>query len=113
MEECQRAFETLKEQITSAPVLVMARDESLMKIEADACQFAVGGILLQEQEGIFKPVAYKSLTDTEHNYDIHDRELLTIIKTLREWQHYVIGKKVEIWTDHKNLEYFMVKCNLN
>ena len=93
----------------------MARDEGLMKIEADACQFAVGGILSQEQDGVFKPVAYysKSLTDTERNYDIHDRELLAIIKTLREWRHYVVGKLVEIWTDHKNLEYFMVKRDLN
>ena len=82
--ECQAAFETLKEQITSAPVLAMAWDEGLMKIEADACQFAVGGILSQEQDGVFKPVAYysKSLTDTERNYNIHDRELLAIIKTL-------------------------------
>ena len=93
----------------------MAQDEGLMKIEADACQYAVRGILSQEQEGVFKLITYysKLLTDTERNYDIHDRELLAIIKTLWEWQHLVIGKKVEIWTDHKNLEYFMVKHDLN
>ena len=78
------AFETLKEWITSTPVLTMARDKGLMKIEADACQYAVGGILSQEIDGVFKPVAYysKSLNDTERNYDIHDRELLAIMKTL-------------------------------
>ena len=115
MNECQWAFDVLKEQITSAPILTMAWDEGLMKIEADACQFAVGGILSQEQNGVFKPVTYysKSLMDTEQNYDIHDRELLTIIKTSWEWQHYVVGKQVKIWTDHKNLEYFMVKRDLN
>ena len=74
----------LKEQITSTPVLAMAWDEGLMKIEADTCQFAIGGILSQEQNGVFKPVAYysKSLTNTERNYNIHDRELPAIIKTL-------------------------------
>ena len=114
-DECQSAFDELKERITSAPILAMARDEGLMKIEADACQYAVGGILLQEQNGEYKPIAYysKSLNDTERNYDIHDRELLAIMKTLKEWRHYVVGKPVEIWTDHKNLEYFMVKRDLN
>ena len=65
----------------------MARDEGLMRIEADACQLAVGGILSQEQEGVFRPIAYysKSLNDTKRNYDIYDRELLTIMKTLKEW----------------------------
>ena len=99
----------------SAPVLAMAQDEGLMKIEVDACQFTVGGILSQEQEGIFRPIAYysKLLNNTKRNYDIHDRELLAIMKILKEWWHYVVGKLVEIWTDHKNLEYFMVKRDLN
>ena len=63
--KCQRAFDKLKEQITSTPVLTMAQDEGLMKIKADTCQYAVRGILSQEQEGIFKPIAYysKSLND--------------------------------------------------
>ena len=113
--KCQVAFDELKEWITSTPVLAMAWDEGLMKIEADTCQFAVRGILSQEQEGIFRPIAYysKSLNDTERNYNIHNRELLAIMKILKEWWHYVVGKLVEIWTDHKNLEYFMVKRYLN
>ena len=113
--ECRRVFNKLKKQITSAPILTMAWDEGLIKVEADACQYAVRGILSQEQNGVFKPIAYysKLLNNTKRNYDIHDRELLTIMKTLKEWQHYVIGKKVEIWTDHKNFEYFMVKRDLN
>ena len=73
--KCQVAFDELKEWITSTPVLTMAWDEGLMKIEADTCQFAVRGILSQEQEGIFRPIAYysKSLNDTERNYNIHNR----------------------------------------
>ena len=35
------------------------------------------------------------------------------MKTLKEWWHHLIGRKFEIWMDHKNLEYFMVKCDLN
>ena len=94
----------------STPILTMAQDEGLIKIKADACQYTVGGILSQEQNGEFKLIAYysKLLNDTERNYNIHNRELLAIMKTLKEWQHYVVGQLVKIWTDHKNLEYFIV-----
>jgi hypothetical protein len=55
-------------------------------------------------------VAYlsKSLTEPEHNYDIYDKELLAIVKALDAWRHYLEGAEntVEIYMDHKNLEYF-------
>jgi hypothetical protein len=47
----------------------------------------------------------KGLNDTERNYDIHDKEMLAIMRALYEWHHYLRGSqlKFEIWTDHKNL----------
>ena len=51
----------------------------------------------------------------EQNYEIHDKEMLAIICTLEEWRHFLEGARhpVEIWTDHKNLEYFMIAKKLN
>jgi hypothetical protein len=51
----------------------------------------------------------------ERNYEIHDTEMLAIIRGLEEWRHYLEGARhpVEIWTDHKNLEYFRVAQKLN
>jgi hypothetical protein len=51
----------------------------------------------------------------ERNYEIHDTEMLAIIGGLEEWRHYLEGARhpVEIWTDHKNLEYFRVAQKLN
>jgi len=51
----------------------------------------------------------------ERNYKIHDKEMLAIIHTLEEWRHFLEGAThpVEIWTDHKNLEYFMTAKKLN
>jgi hypothetical protein len=45
------------------------------------------------------------LNPVEHNYEIHDTEMLAIIQGLEEWRHYLEGARhlVEIWTDHKNL----------
>ena len=45
----------------------------------------------------------------------HDKEMLAIICMLEEWRHFLEGAQhpVEIWTDHKNLEYFMTAKKLN
>jgi len=57
----------------------------------------------------------KSLSPVEWNYEIHDKEMLAIICALEEWRHFLEGAwhPVEIWTDHKNLEYFMTAKKLN
>jgi len=57
----------------------------------------------------------KSLSLVERNYKIHDKEMLTIIRALEEWRHFLEGARhpVEIWMDHKNLEYFMMAKKLN
>jgi len=57
----------------------------------------------------------KSLSSMEQNYEIHDKEMLAIIRTLEEWRHFLEGTTylVEIWTNHKNLEYFMTAKKLN
>jgi hypothetical protein len=51
----------------------------------------------------------------EQNYEIHNTKMLAIIRGLEEWRHYLEGTRhpVEIWTDHKNLEYFRVAQKLN
>jgi len=51
----------------------------------------------------------------ERNYKIHDKEMLAVIRCLEAWKHFLEGAKTkfEIWTDHKNLEYFMTSQNLN
>jgi hypothetical protein len=51
----------------------------------------------------------------EWNYKIHDKEMLAVIQALEDWRHFLEGAhhKVEIWTDHKNLEYFMTAKKLN
>jgi hypothetical protein len=109
--ECQLAFETLKSKFTEALVLVMPDPTKPQKIETDASDYAYGAILSQlEEDGKWHPVAYlsKSLSPAERNYDIYDKELKAIIGALETWRHYLKGAThtIEIWTDHKNLEYF-------
>ena len=57
----------------------------------------------------------KSLNETERNYEIHDKKMLAVIRGLEAWKHLLEGaqNKFEIWTDHKNLEYFIKVQKLN
>ena len=88
-------------------------------IEANSLDFATGAVLSQQSttDGKWHPVAFysKSLSSVEQNYEIHDKEMLAIIRTLEEWRHFLEGAThpVEIWTDHKNLKYFMTAKKLN
>jgi len=63
------------------------------------------------------PVAYisKSLNKTERNYEIYDKEMLAMIQYLEAWRHFLQGarSKFKVWTNHKNLEYFMSNQKLN
>ena len=51
----------------------------------------------------------------ERNYEIHDKEMLSIIWAMEEWRHFLEGTEhgFEVWTDHKNLEYFRSAKKLN
>jgi hypothetical protein len=56
----------------------------------------------------------KALNPVEQNYEIYDTKMLAIIRGVEEWRHYLEGASpIEIWTDHKNLEYFRVAQKLN
>ena len=84
----------------------------------DASDYATKGVLLMECDNrLWRSVAFlsKSLNETERNYEIHDKEMLAIIRGLENWRYLLEGArfKFEIWTDHKNLEYFMKAQKLN
>ena len=83
-----------------------------MRIEVDALDYATGEVLsIKCKDVLWRPVVFlsKSLNEIKRNYKIHDKEILAIIRGLENWRHLMEGAcfKFKIWTDHKNLEYFM------
>ena len=117
-EKQEKAFKELKKRFTKEPVLAAPDIDKKMRMEVDASDYATGGVLSMEcGDGLWRPVAFlsKSLNETERNYEIHDKEMLAIIRGLEAWRHLLEGAqyKFEIWTDHKNLEYFMKAQKLN
>jgi len=116
--EQEKAFTKLKEIFTTKPVLAVPDLDKEMRVEADASDYTTGGVLsVKEEDGKWRPVAFisKSLNDTERNYKIHDKEMLAVIRCLEAWRHFLERAitKFEVWTDHKNLEYFMTNQKLN
>jgi len=115
--EYQEAFEELKEKITSQPVLFLPKREGKFRVEMDASGHAIGGVLSQEQDGKWRPIAFLSRTmqAAERNYEIYDKELLAIVKALAKWRQYLLdaAEPFEVWMDHKNLKYFREPHKLN
>jgi len=115
----QSAFDRLKTLITTAPILTSADNSRPFRIEADSSDFATGAVLSQQspEDEKWHPVAFlsKSLSAVERNYEIHDKEMLAIIRAMEEWRHFLEGAEhqFEVFTDHKNLEYFRSAKKLN
>src|SRR3979490_3007538 len=118
-EDEKGVLQKLKDQITSAPVLTFPDDTRMYRVEANASGFATGATLSQQlpEDDMWHLIAFfsKSLSPVGRNYEIHDKEMLAIMQALEEWRHFLEGTrlKFEIWTDHKNLEYFQTSKKLN
>jgi len=116
--EEQAVFDKLKKSFTTRPVLAAPDLDKEFRVEVDASNYATRGVLSMKcSNNLWGLVAFisKSLSDTERNYEIHDKEMLAIVRCLEEWRHFLEGMvvKFEIWTDHKNLEYFIKAQKLN
>jgi RNase H-like domain found in reverse transcriptase len=110
-ESCKLAFLTLKQAFISALVLTHYKPGCPLVIETDASDYALAAILSQvEFDREIHLVTYLSQTfsDTELNYDTHDKELMEIYEAFKAWRHYLEGTEapIDVVTDHKNLEYF-------
>ena len=95
--KCQTAFETLKKCFVTKPVLLMADKTKPFELETDASLYATGGILRQQDnDEHWHPVAYisQSLSETERNYQIYDRELLAIMRAFEEFTNTSTGHPI-------------------
>ena len=103
--ECQRAFERLKQLLTSAPVLAYPRfnSEHPFILETDASAKGLGAVLAQQQEdGKAHPIAFasRSLNAQERNYGITEMETLAVVWAAKLFRPYLLGLHCEVITDH-------------
>ena len=87
-------FKELKEWFTKELVLAALDLHRKMRMEVNASDYTMGGVLSMEcEDGLWRLVAFlsKSLNKTERNYKIHDKEMLAIIQGLESWRHLLEG----------------------
>ncbi len=117
--EANNAFNALKERFTTAPILKHPDPNEPFILEVDASDCCIGAVLSQRQGQPSKlyPCAFfsRKLTPAERNYDVGNKELLSMKAAVEELRHWLEGAlhPFQVITDHKNLEYIKIAKRLN
>ena len=115
-EKCEKAFNRLKEQLTSHPVLKLYNPGAETELHTDASAQGLAAILLQKQEqGNLAPIAYFSqLTNkAEANYHSFELEMLAMVRAIERFHIYLYGIKFTVVTDCSALVYALNKATIN
>ncbi|UYV78460.1 hypothetical protein LAZ67_16001476 [Cordylochernes scorpioides] len=106
--KCQHSFDTLKECLTTKPVLHLFKEGLPCQLFCDASLQGIAGILKQQHpDGTLHPVQYYSRTLRPHekNYTITELECLAVIDSVEKFRIYLAGVRFTIFTDHHALQW--------
>ena len=108
-------FERLKKCLTSNPILMLPDINKTFFLRTDASGDGMGAVLLQETEGILKPVSYgsKKFSDAEKRYSCIERECYAIVWAIQKFREYLLGREFVLQTDHLPLSYLNDMKNKN
>ncbi|GBL72306.1 Retrovirus-related Pol polyprotein from transposon 297 [Araneus ventricosus] len=109
VDECEKAFNSLKQALTSSPILTYSRIEKDFILDTDASNEGIGAVLSKNIQNEEHVIAYfsKSLDKTERNYCVTRKELLAIVKSIEHFHHYLYGQKFLLRTDHASLRWLL------
>jgi hypothetical protein len=107
----ETSFQELKKRLTTAPVLTMPDMERPFLIYCDTSSQGLGCVLMQD--GHVVAYASRQLRKHKEKYPTHDLELAAVVHALKIWRHYIIGKRCEVYSDHKSLKYIFTQPDLN
>ena len=108
---CLIAFNQLKKELSSAPIIRPPDWTLPFEIMCDASDYAIGSVLGQRLDKLPHVIYYASrtLNDAQMNYSTTEKELLAVVFSLDKFRSYVLGSKVIIYTDHAALRYLFAK----
>ena len=97
----QRAFDNVKSAIAKDVMLAYPDFEKEFVIYTDASTKQLGAVITQDN----RPIAFfsRKLSDCQTHYSVTEIELLSIFETLKEFRGMLLGQRIKIFTDHKNL----------
>ncbi|GJR72885.1 reverse transcriptase domain-containing protein [Tanacetum coccineum] len=110
-DECQKAFESLKEKLICAPIIVSPNWNLPFELMCDASDFAVGAVLGQKDGKNFHPIyfASKTLNPAQQKYTVTEKELMAVVFTFDKFRSYLILSKTIVHTDHPALRHLFKK----
>ena len=110
-DSCKAAFEEIKTILIQAPIMAAPEWDQGFEIMCDASDFAMGAVLGQRKEKIFRTIYYASRTfnEAQENYSTTEKEMLAIVFACEKFRQYILGSHVIIHTDHAAIKYLMSK----
>jgi transposase InsO family protein len=113
--EQRLAFEQLKQLLTSSHVMAYPMVNEPYKLYTDACNYAVGAILVQEHDGVEKVVQYVShqLSGPQLRWATIEKEAYAVVYAIQKLRPYLYGAEVTVFTDHKPLTSLFTKEMIN
>ena len=110
-ESFHKEFEEIKFKLVEAPIMAKPDWNREFEIMCDASDFAMGAVLGQKDEKVFKAIYYASKTfnEAQENYSTTEKEMLAIVFACEKFRPYILGSHVVIHTDHAAIKYLMAK----
>ncbi|GJY79862.1 putative nucleotidyltransferase, ribonuclease H [Tanacetum coccineum] len=110
-EEQEKSFVTLRKKLREALILVLSEGTKDIVVYSDASYSGLGCVLMQQGKVITN--ALRQLKMHEENYPTYFLEFAAVVFALKIWRHYLYGVKFIIYNDHRSLQYFLEKKDLN
>ena len=113
-ESLDGAFRALKEALCKEPVLYLPDVQQPFILQTDASDSGIGAVLMQQVDGVKKPVMFwsRKLKPAEQKYATIERECLAIVEAVRKFKNYLYGARFVLETDHQPLS-FLRSYSLN
>ena len=110
-ESCIYEFDEIKSRLVTAPIMLTPDWNNDYEILCDASDYAMGDVLGQRTEKIFKVIYYASKTfnEAQKNYSTIEKEMLTMVFACEKFRPYILGSHIIIHTDHAAIKYLMAK----
>ena len=107
LDDCEKRFAVLKTRLTTTPIVTLPEGLNGYVIYYYPSRVGLRCVLMWQ----CKVIAYASrqLKVRENNYPTHDIELAVVVFVLKIWRHYLYGVHVDVFTDHKSLQYVLTK----
>ena len=102
-DEHQKCFDDIKRVIGRKVLLAYPDFNAPFEIHTDASKLQFGAVISQKGN----PIAFYSqnMNSAQQNYNTTEKELLSIVATIKEFRNILLGHQITIYTDHKNLIY--------